>query len=59
MRIASKNFALIRLTVFEVPVFLQAPAGTLQQSADAAGSLLPASRTTFQLPSACLRQMVM
>jgi hypothetical protein len=39
--------------------FPQSPEGTLQQSPEAAGSLLPASRTTFQLPSGCLRQMVM
>ena len=34
------------------------PGGSLQQSPASGGSLLPASRTTFQLPSGCLRQMV-
>jgi len=37
----------------------QLPAGNLQQSPLAAGSLLLASRTTFQLPSCCFRQIVM
>ena len=33
--------------------------GSLQQSPAAAGSLAPASSTTFQLPSGCLRHIVM
>src|ERR1035438_6286160 len=37
---------------------IQFPTGSLQQSPAAAGSLAPASRTTFQLPFGCLRQMV-
>jgi hypothetical protein len=40
-------------------VATQLPAGSLQQSPLVTGSLLPASRTTFQLPSACFRQIVM
>ena len=35
------------------------PVGSRQQSPLPAGSVLPASRTTFQFPSACLRQIVM
>ena len=40
-----------------VPAF-QCP-GSLQQSPAAGGSFAPASSTTFQVPSACLRHMVM
>ncbi len=38
--------------------FFQWLEGNLQQSPAAAGSFAPASRTTFQLPSDCFRQMV-
>jgi len=43
-----------------IPLTDQFPGpGSLQQSPAAAGSFAPASSATFQLPSGCLRQIVM